>query len=146
MKVKRLLANVIMALTLAVSAGAIAGVPAYAAPAGGGGGGGGGGGTPCPDNQTAKGQVLKGLGQTGSNCSDDQVNSTLRTVVTILSLVVGMASVIVIILAGFKYIVSAGDQNRVSSAKSTLLYAMVGLAVAALAQLLIQFVLYQTNK
>jgi uncharacterized membrane protein YuzA (DUF378 family) len=65
--------------------------------------------------------------------------------VRILSLIVGVAAVIVIIYAGFKYITSAGEQGRVANAKSTLLYALVGLAVAALAQLLVHFVLYQTS-
>jgi hypothetical protein len=48
-------------------------------------------------------------------------------------------------IAGFKYIASAGDQNKVASAKGTLIYALVGLAVAALTQFLIHFVLANTN-
>lgn len=100
----------------------------------------------CPSDSTAKGQVLQGLGQTGSDCSDNQVNTTLKTVVTLLSMIVGIASVMVIIISGFKYITSGGDQNKVSNAKGSLIYALVGLAVAALAQLMIHFVLYQTNK
>lgn len=99
----------------------------------------------CPDAATSKGKVLQGLGQTGSNCSDEQVNSTLRTAVTILSLVVGISSVLVIILSGFKYMASGGEQNKVANAKNSLIYAMVGLAVAASTQLLIHFVLYNTT-
>jgi hypothetical protein len=95
--------------------------------------------------------VLKDLsggkdGQVGTNCGEDRVNNLFQTVVQLLSIIVGVASVIVIIYAGFKYITSGGEQGRVANAKSTLLYAMVGLAVAALAQLLIHFVLFQTNK
>lgn len=164
MRIRRIIVNIVMTLALALAGGAAASVPAYAAPhpAGGGGGGAGGGGggaggagggggaaaapTPCPSNDTSKGQVLQGLGQTGSDCSDSQLTKTIQTAVTILSILVGIASVIVIIISGFKYIVSAGEQNKVASAKSTLIYALVGLAVAALTQLLIHFVLYNTNK
>jgi hypothetical protein len=137
MRIKRIITNALLTLSLALAGGAAASLPAYAA----------GDGAACPSNPNdAKTQVLHGLGQTGSNCSDSQVNSTIQTVVTILSLVVGIASVIVILIAGFKYIVSTGDQNKVSGAKSTLLYALIGLAVAALTQLLIHFVLFNTNK
>jgi hypothetical protein len=50
-----------------------------------------------------------------------------------------------IIVAGLKYIASAGDSNKVSSAKSTLIYALVGVLIAALAQLLVHFVLHQAS-
>lgn len=146
MRIKRIITNTMLALSLAMAGGAATAVPAYAGTGAGGGGGGGGSGSACPSNQTAKGQVLEGLGQTGSKCDDSQVDQTIRTVVTILSLAVGVASIIVIIIAGFKYIASAGDQNKVSGAKNTLIYALVGLAIAGLTQFLIHFVLYNTNK
>lgn len=102
--------------------------------------------TSCPSDASAKGQVLQGLGETGSNCDDSQVNTTFKTAVSILSMVVGLLSVIVIIISGMKFILSGGDSNKVSNAKNSLIYALVGLAVAALAQLLIRFVLFQTSK
>jgi uncharacterized membrane protein YuzA (DUF378 family) len=51
-----------------------------------------------------------------------------------------------IVISAFRFITSGGDSNRVSSARSTLIYALIGVAVAALAQLLIHFVLFQANK
>lgn len=95
-----------------------------------------------PNSDTsAKGQVLTGVGQTGSDCSDTQVTSTLAAIVTILSYVVGIIAVIVVINGGFKYITSGGEASKVANAKSTLVYALVGVAIAALAQFLVHFVL-----
>lgn len=146
---RRIILNAVIALALALAAS----VPAYAAPPAHGSP------TPaatppaspapsstCPATSTSKGEVLQGLGETGSNCSDTQVDDTFKTVIMILSIVVGVASVIVIILSGFKYIVSGGEQGKVANAKNSLLYALVGVAVAALAQLMIHFVLYNANK
>lgn len=100
----------------------------------------------CGQSPAAQ-EVLNNLAssEVGPNCGQDRVNNIFQTVVTLLSIIVGVASVVVIIYAGFKYITSAGEANRVSNAKATLLYAIVGLAVAGLAQLLIHFVLFQTG-
>jgi uncharacterized membrane protein YuzA (DUF378 family) len=61
--------------------------------------------------------------------------------VNIFSLIVGIVAVIMIIVGGLKYITSGGDSNNVSSAKSTIIYAIIGLVVVALAQFIVQFVL-----
>lgn len=90
-------------------------------------------------------------GGTDINCKDTNVDDggiakIGRSIVNILSLIVGIAAVIMIIFGGFRYITSGGDSGKVSNAKNTLIYAMVGLAIAALAQILIRFVLFQTTQ
>ena len=64
----------------------------------------------------------------------------ISVAISILSYVVGIASVIMVIIAGLKYITAGGDSNKISSAKTTLVYALVGIAIVALAQVLIHFV------
>lgn len=126
---KRTILNVMIALSFIVApAGLLAG-NAYAA---------------CGHGSSAKDQVLTGIGQTGSDCSSDGVTNAISAAVTILSIVAGIAAVIAIIIAGFKYITSGGDSGKVANAKSTLIYALVGLVVAALAQFLVHFVLAQS--
>jgi hypothetical protein len=61
--------------------------------------------------------------------------------VNILSLVVGIVAVIMIIYGGFKYITSGGESGNVSGAKNTLIYAIVGLVIVALAQVIVHWVL-----
>lgn len=70
-----------------------------------------------------------------------QVNEIIGKVVNIFSVVVGIIAVIMIIVGGFKYITSGGESNNVSSAKNTILFAIVGLIIVGLAQLIVHFVL-----
>lgn len=93
---------------------------------------------------SAKNQVCEGIsGQIGGTCggADADVNSAVRVVLEILSWVAGIAAVIMIIVAGLKYITSGGDSSKVASAKSSLIYAIVGIIIVALAQFLVRFVI-----
>lgn len=69
------------------------------------------------------------------------VGSIAKTVVNLFSVVVGVISVIMIIYAGFRYVTSGGDSNNVSGAKNTLIYAIVGLVIVAISQLIVHYVL-----
>lgn len=92
----------------------------------------------------AQGQVLSGF----SNCSDNGqkgVGNLITAIISILSWVVGIAAVIVIILSALKYITSGGDSNKTGEAKKTLIYALVGLLIAALAQFIIYFTVTTAN-
>jgi hypothetical protein len=46
-----------------------------------------------------------------------------------------------IIIGGFQYITSSGDSGKVGTAKNTILYAIIGLVIVALAQFIVRFVL-----
>ena len=71
----------------------------------------------------------------------NHINGIIKTVINIFSLIVGVVSVIMIIVGGLRYITSGGDSNNVSAAKNTIIYALIGLVVVALAQFIVQFVL-----
>ena len=76
----------------------------------------------------------------GSN-SNGTVNTLISTGINILSVIVGFAAIIMLIINAFRMVTSQGDSSAVASARSGIIYALVGLAVAALAQLLVHFVL-----
>jgi len=76
----------------------------------------------------------------------DKINSIITTVINIFSLVVGVVSVIMIIVGGFRYITSGGESSNVTSAKNTIIYALIGLVVVALAQFIVQFVLNKVTQ
>jgi hypothetical protein len=87
----------------------------------------------------------------GGSCADtsggtDQVNNIVTTVINIFSIVVGVVSVIMIILGGFRYITSGGDSTKVGGAKNTIIYALIGLVIVALAQFIVQFVLNKVTQ
>lgn len=71
----------------------------------------------------------------------DNVFNVIKSVINILLYVVGVVSVIMIIVGGIRYTTSAGDSNGVSSAKDTIIYAVVGLVVSVMAYAIVNFVL-----
>jgi len=103
---------------------------------------------------TAKESVCEGVNSAVStngstDCSDNSggpnIDSIIKTVVNLLSLVVGIAAVIMVIIGGLKYILSSGDSANVSSAKNTILYAIIGLVIVALAQIIVRFVIKKVS-
>jgi hypothetical protein len=80
-------------------------------------------------------------GDVDENTSESRINGLIRDIVNILSVIVGIIAVIMIIVGGLKFITSGGDSNRVSSAKQTVIYAIIGLIIVALAQVIVRFVL-----
>jgi hypothetical protein len=69
-------------------------------------------------------------------------DGVIAAVVNLLSLVVGIAAVIGIMVAGVKYLTSASNPEEANKARELVIYAMVGLILAVLAQVLIRAVLY----
>lgn len=61
----------------------------------------------------------------------------------ILIFLVGAVAVIMLIWGGLQYVISAGDQKRVESAKNTILYSIIGIVIAILAFAIVSFVTTQ---
>ncbi len=55
--------------------------------------------------------------------------------------IVGIIAVIMLIIGGIKYVVSGGDSKKVTDAKNTVLYAIIGLIIAFLAFAIVNFVI-----
>ena len=70
-------------------------------------------------------------------------------IVNILNVVIGVSSfvaVIFIVIGGVQYMTSAGDSSKTQKAKNTILYALIGLAVCALAFAIVNFAVAGINK
>ncbi|HYH75068.1 MAG TPA: pilin [Candidatus Saccharimonadales bacterium] len=91
----------------------------------------------------AKQEICEGLGGSGSCTVSGQpsINATIKKIIDIFSAIAGIAAVIMIIVAGFRFITANGDSGTVSSARKTVMYAVVGLIVVALSQTLVKFVI-----
>jgi glucose uptake protein GlcU len=63
------------------------------------------------------------------------------TLSNVMLFVVGALSVIMIIIGGFRYVVSGGDSANITTAKNTILYAVIGLVISMLAYAIINFVI-----
>ncbi len=55
--------------------------------------------------------------------------------------IVGIISVIMLIYGGLRYVISGGDSKKVTDAKNTILYAIIGLIVSILAFAIVNFVI-----
>jgi hypothetical protein len=98
-------------------------------------------------SSASKSDVCEGIGLTGGNCGDNGrgLSDVIKNIIKVMSILVGIVAVIMLIIGGFKYITSAGDASGIASAKNTIIYAIVGLIIVALAQVIVQFVIGQTK-
>jgi hypothetical protein len=85
--------------------------------------------------------------QAGANAasgggSSPDLNTTIGKVVNLLSSLVGVLAVIMLIVGGFRYVTSGGNQENTKNARNTIIYALVGLVIVGLAQSIVRFVLH----
>lgn len=78
-----------------------------------------------------------------TNANDDPVIDKLQNITKIIAFVAGAAAVLIMMVGGINYITSAGDSGKISSARDTIIYALVGLAIVVLSATIIEFVLNQ---
>jgi hypothetical protein len=86
-------------------------------------------------------QATAGTNACGATTTNTGLTNLAKKVVNIFSIVVGVVAVIMIIYGGFRYITSGGDTGNVGNAKNTLIFAVVGLIIVALAQFIVHYVL-----
>ena len=67
--------------------------------------------------------------------------SIFTTIVNVLLFVIGALSVIMLIWGGIRYTTSGGNSSNVTSAKNTIMYAIIGLVIAFLAYAIVNWVL-----
>ena len=76
-------------------------------------------------------------------CPKDLFGDTgvFKQVTNTVLYIVGIIAVIMLIIGGIKYVVSGGDSKKVTDAKNTILYAIIGLIIAFLAFAIVNFVI-----
>lgn len=101
------------------------------------------GGSACAgtNGDLSSGGSQAGCNSTGVSTFDKYVKFALN----LLSIIVGIVAVIMIIVGGLRYVTSGGKQESVTGAKNTILYALVGLVIVALAQVIVHFVLTEAT-
>ena len=77
---------------------------------------------------------------TGMNCQNTSVNGLIRTVINwLLAIAFGLA-VLFLIIGGFWYITSAGNEETAEKGKSTAINAIIGIIVIILSYVIINVV------
>lgn len=89
-------------------------------------------------------EINKGLEQVGGK-QTASANDVIKTIINALLFFIGVVAVIMIIWAGIQYTTSAGDSNKVATAKNTIVYAVIGLIVAIFAYAIVNFVVSTFN-
>ena len=107
--------------------------------------------TPVYALTTAQQEACQAIGNT-ADCTDKTTGNSngdlsgiIKLIVTIVSILVGVVAVIMIIWGGMKYITSGGESSKITGAKNTIIYALIGLVIVALAQFIVKFVLAKST-
>ena len=100
----------------------------------------------CPPNPTSTKEAVQcGTSPTGGTPTGQQnIETTIANVVNLLSIIVGIAAVFAIIIAGIMFITAAGDSNRTARARTAVILSLVGLVLVGLAQAIVNFVVERT--
>lgn len=76
-------------------------------------------------------------------CPSDLFGETgaFRQITNTILYIVGVIAVIMLIIGGIRYVISGGDAKKVTDAKNTVLYAIIGLVIAVFAYAIVNFVI-----
>jgi phosphotransferase system glucose/maltose/N-acetylglucosamine-specific IIC component len=77
--------------------------------------------------------------------ASDPVINIIRVVIEIISYITGIAAMILIIISAIKFVTSGGDSQKVSSARGSLINALIGIVITIVAQAIVVFVLNNFN-
>ncbi len=103
--------------------------------------------TPAPANNPCEG--IAGTVFVGGVClpteqalgiQDDPVQNILLSITMFVTGLIGVVAVLMIVISGVMYMLSAGDSARVETAKKILTYSIIGLIIALLAWVIVSVV------
>ncbi len=69
------------------------------------------------------------------------VDGVFTQIVNTILYVVGIISVIMLIYGGLRYVISGGNSSKVTDAKNTIMYAIIGLIISLLSYAIVNFVI-----
>lgn len=92
-------------------------------------------------SEACKGANLSGSSDCKSDAAGNKLGNTVSNIINILSIIIGIVAVIVLIISGLRFITSSGDANTITAAKNGVIYAIVGLIIVALAQVIVRFII-----
>jgi hypothetical protein len=78
-----------------------------------------------------------------SENAENKTTAFVTNLTNLLLFAIGVISIIMIIIGGIRYTTSNGDSSQITSAKNTILYAVVGLVVAFMAYGIVNYVVSQ---
>lgn len=125
-KIKKLKTIVFIVISL-FSILTLRSIPVFAAP-------------PSCDEEISE-EVRAALGCSNASGNVATLDTTIINILSIIIGVLGIVAVIWVIIGGVQYITSTGDAAKIEKAKKTILYALIGLVICALAFVVVNFVI-----
>lgn len=90
---------------------------------------------------SASAQFTKGVEAARTDdMSTKPIGTTIGNVVNVLLYFVGAIAVIIMIWGGFQYITSSGDSQKATTAKNTIMYAVIGIVVVVMSYAIVNWV------
>jgi hypothetical protein len=86
-------------------------------------------------------KVQEGVNEINPNPSGPSLGEFIKLIINVLLSVIGIVAVIMLIVGGFRYVFSQGNEKAIQGAKDTILYAIIGIVVAVLAIAIVNFIL-----
>jgi hypothetical protein len=78
---------------------------------------------------------------TQQSSGQDPIIHIIKVAIEIISYVIGALAIIFILVGAIRMITSGGDAQAAASARSSFTYALIGIVIAVLAQIIVEFVL-----
>ena len=88
----------------------------------------------------AKTQIESAVNEVGGSENKTDVRGFIGNIIKTMFFIVGVLAVIVIIFAGVTFVMSAGNSQPIQKAKTTIIYAVIGLIVSILSYAIVNFV------
>ena len=88
----------------------------------------------------AKTQIESAVNEVGGSENKTDVRGFIGNIIKTMFFIVGVLAVIVIIFAGVTFVMSAGYSQTIQKAKTTIIYAVIGLIVSILSYAIVNFV------
>ena len=84
---------------------------------------------------------VSNLAECSLSDTENTFMSTLTKIINVVLAVLGIVAVMMIIMGGVTYVTSNGDAAKLTKAKNTIIYSVIGLVIALLAFAIVNFVL-----
>lgn len=90
----------------------------------------------------ANSDIEQGANYAGQSAGlNGDLPAQITAITNTLLLVIGVAAVLMLIVGGFRYVFSQGNEKAISAAKDTILYAVIGIVVAIMSYAIVNFVI-----
>jgi hypothetical protein len=88
-----------------------------------------------------QGGLAGGIDCINPNENEPTLEERVKTIINVVIYVVGILAVVMVIYGGVRYTLSEGSEKKVTDAKNTIMYGVIGLIVCILAFAIVNFVI-----